>query len=269
MFLELGGGNGLSYEYHPPGSEGGHSFVCFNPLTGDKSMWMDGIGPVLMAAGHGILAWNLRGQHDSPFEAGQIHEDNIIADAAALLQQLKPPNPVFVGLSVGGLYAAKLLVGARPVSCRALVLINTLRELSPRIAWVNTALVQLAATGGLELLRDVYLPLLMNEDWQQKNRQDFLTTASYQPLEKSDGALQLLKAGEATSWDVDWAKIKQPVLNITGAQDRIFRDEPVIKRLLQRIPQVTALNYTDAGHMIPAEQPARLASDILQFVGAI
>ena len=35
-------------------------------------------------------------------------------------------------------------------------------------------------------------------------------------------------------WDVDWAGLAVPVLNVTGLQDRIFRDDAVISGLLAR-----------------------------------
>lgn len=269
MYLTLGDHDGLAYDYHPPSDPQGYSFVCFNPLTGDKAMWHEGCGPLLTEAGHGLLTWNLRGQADSPFSPDQVHETAIVEDAIALLTHINPPRPVFVGLSVGGLYAAKVHLGATGFACRALILINTLREIGPRLNWINDALLRLAETGGLELLRDVYLPLLMNETWLSDNRPQFLGPDAYQPINRGDGAWHLLKAGCETIWDVDWQAITVPVLNITGQQDHIFCDDLVIARLLKQIQNVKALHYDNAGHMVPAETPRRLARDILDFMNGL
>ncbi len=268
MFLALTGDDGLSYEYRAPNGADRFTFVCFNPLTGDKAMWEAGIGPMLAEKGHGLLTWNLRGQADSPFTAGEIHPDSMVADARRLVEAVQPQNPVLVGLSVGGLYGAKLHLGKNGdgYPCRGLVLINTLREIGARLSWINAALLRLAETGGLDLLRDAYSPLLLGEDWQAENRGNFLKPGGYTPLSQDDGAWHLLKAGEDTVWDVEWARISVPVLNITGRQDRIFRDDAVIARLLAQFQGVRALDYADAGHMIPAEAPARLARDLLEFV---
>jgi hypothetical protein len=46
-----------------------------------------------------------------------------------------------------------------------LVLINTLRREGPRLKWIGDALVRAVEVGGLPLFRDLFLPLLMNEDW--------------------------------------------------------------------------------------------------------
>jgi len=266
MFLELTPGNGLSYEYQAPADANGFTFVCFNPLTGDKAMWETGIGPHLVAQGHGLLTWNLRGQAGSPFSGEEIDQKNIVTDAVRLLEKTSPQKPLFVGLSVGGLYAAKVHLGKDGYPCCGFVLINTLREIGPRLSWINTALVRLAETGGLDLLRDVYLPLLLGEDWQAQNRKDFLKSGDYVPISQDDGALRLLKAGEKTAWDVNWADIAVPVLNVTGLQDQIFRNDGVIARLLTLFENVKAIEYAGAGHMIPAETPERFARDILHYV---
>jgi len=271
MFLALTGDDGLSYEYRAPQNADGFTFVCFNPLTGDKAMWETGIGPRLAERGHGLLTWNLRGQADSPFTAGEIRPDTIIADALRLLEAVKPQNSVFVGLSVGGLYAAKLHLGGNGdgYPCRGVVLINCLREIGPRLSWINAALVRLVETGGLELLRDAYMPLLLGQGWQVENRGNFLRMEGYTPLSQGDGARQLLKAGEDTAWDVDWTGLSVPVLNVTGRQDRIFRDDTVIARLLGQFQNVRAVEYADAGHMVPAETPDRLARDLLEFAAGL
>lgn len=269
MYFSLTADDGLAYDYHAPARRDGFTLVCFNPLTGDKSMWQDGCGTPLIDKGHGLLSWNLRGQAGSPFTAGEIHDDSIVDDASRLLHHVNPPNPVFVGLSVGGLYAAKTHLRQHGLACRGFVLINTLREIGPRLSWINGALLRLVETGGLDLLRDAYSPLLMNEDWLEEHRHEFLKSTGYQPIAKNDGAWQLLDAGAKTEWTVDWRDISVPVLNITGLQDHIFRDDEVIARLLNQFHDVTALQYADAGHMVPVERPHRLAKDIHDFVGRL
>ena len=95
--LTLGPGEGLHYEYDPPG-DGGQSFVFVNALTGNTAMWQAEIGPALRAEGYGTLAYNLRGQQDSPFTPGTRLDDELIAgDLARLLQEVEPPRPILVG----------------------------------------------------------------------------------------------------------------------------------------------------------------------------
>ena len=192
-FMVLSPHNGLSYKYRAPNSVDGFTFVCFNSLTGDKVMWETGIGAKFISQGHGLLTWNMRGQANSPFSNGEIYEDNIVGDAIRLLKKVEPQNPVFIGLSVGGLYAAKTHLGKESYPCLGLVLINTLRKIGPRLSWINKSLVRLVETGGLDLLRDVYSPFLFGEKWQAQNRKNFLKSYSYTPIKKNDGVWHLLR----------------------------------------------------------------------------
>ena len=265
IFMALSPHNGLSYKYQAPNNTDGFTFVCFNPLTGDKAMWETGIGTRFIKRGHGLLAWNMRGQANSPFSKGEIHEDNIVGDAIRLLKKVKPQNPVFIGLSIGGLYATKVHLSKESYPCLGLILINTLRKIGPRLTWINKSLVRLAETGGLELLRDIYSPLLFGEKWQKQNSNNFLKSHSYTPIKKKDGAWNLLKAGENTKWNVNWEMVDVPVFNITGLQDQIFRNDKVIAELLTKFQNIKNIEYKDAGHMIPAETPGQLAKDILKF----
>ena len=157
--LHLDDKNALNYRYQPPPGEKGCTFVFFNALTGDAASWEAVIVPKLVEHGHGALVYNLRGQPGSPFTSDLILDDKLIAsDAVRLLTEVKPIQPIFVGLSIGGLFAARTyLAGAEAIG---LVLVNTLRRQSVRLSWINDALVRSVEIGGLELLKDFYLPLL-------------------------------------------------------------------------------------------------------------
>jgi pimeloyl-ACP methyl ester carboxylesterase len=112
------------------------------------------------------------------------------------LNEIEPPRPIMVGLSIGGLFAARAwLKGADALG---LVLINTLRREGPRLKWIGDALVRAAEVGGLDLFRDLFLPLLMNEEWLEINRSGFLKhPAEYAALSPESGHFKLLSEGPA------------------------------------------------------------------------
>ena len=62
----------LFYEHKAPRSSNGRTFVFFNALTGSTDNWEGVIGPKLRDAGHGTLAYNMRGQTDSPFSPDAV-----------------------------------------------------------------------------------------------------------------------------------------------------------------------------------------------------
>ena len=264
--LELGPHDQLYYEHIPPTLDQAFTFVFFNALTSDTSGWEADIGPRVRAAGHGTLAFNFRGQTASPFSADlSLDAGLIIADAVKLLKTVAPQRPVLVGLSIGGLFAASAhLAGA---SAEALVLINTLRKDGPRLQWVGDALVRAVEVGGLDLFRDLYLPLLVNEEWQQANRDNFIAAeARYTPLSADQGHYKLLaEAGRTADWDLPYEKLDLPTLVITGLQDHVFLEPAVVAELAARLPQGRRIDMPEAGHLIPAERPEALADRLIAF----
>lgn len=265
-FFKLGSQTGLYYEHHRPADASGVTFVFFNALTGDTSTWEGAICQILRDAGYGTLAYNLRGQTGSPFAADDaLSEKQIVADAVKLMAAVSPVRPILVGLSIGGLFASRVwLAGAEAIG---LVLINTLRREGPRLKWIGDALVRAVEVGGLPLFRDLFLPLLMSEDWLQKNRPDFLQSVTdYTALEPTSGHYKLLsEAGRNADWDIPYERLSLPTLVITGLQDHVFLERDVVEVLFARIPDGRRVDMPAAGHLIPSEQPEALAQTLISF----
>jgi pimeloyl-ACP methyl ester carboxylesterase len=264
--FHLGPQDSLYYEYKAPKAESGFTFIFFNALTGDTNNWETIIGPRLRESGHGTLAYNLRGQIKSKFSPGlKLDVDLIVNDAIQLLAELNPPRPIMVGLSIGGLFAARAwLMGAEALG---LVLINTLRRQGPRLKWIGDALVRATGVGGLDLFRDLFLPLLMNEEWLATNRPNFLKPEpEYASLSPESGHYKLLaEAGREADWDLPYERLNLPVLVITGLQDHVFLEPDVVDYLFSRLPRARRIDMPDAGHLIPAERPEALADSLLSF----
>lgn len=133
--IDLDDKNGLYFQWTPPTQKGAPSFVFFNALTGDHEAWEAYIGPECRGAGYGTLVFNYRGQTGSPFSADLRLDDKlIVADTLRLLEVIKPPRAILVGLSIGGLFAARVVLEG--FQAAGLVLINTLRRDGPRLKWI-------------------------------------------------------------------------------------------------------------------------------------
>ena len=104
----------IFYIHHSAGDETLPTFVFFNPLTGDTGNWEGVIAPALRNKGFGTLCFDYRGQTQSTFTPqSKLTSREIVGDAVALLAEVQPVNPILVGLSIGGLYAAQAyLAGA-------------------------------------------------------------------------------------------------------------------------------------------------------------
>lgn len=266
--FEISPGNALYYQHTPPARDDAQTFVFVNALTGSTNAWEAEIGPALRAQGFGTLSYNFRGQDDSPFTPEtELTPDLIVDDLRALLVGIAPARPVLVGLSIGGLFAAQaVLKGAR---AEALVLLNTLREIGPRIAWVNDALPHLVARGGVRLFLDAFFPLLVNQEMAEEKRADFLGDAPYEPLDPAHGHANLMRNSPATDWNLPYEQLDLPVLLVTGLQDRVFLDIDVVDRLAKRLPRAERIDWPDAGHLLPQERPAKLAHGLSAFAASL
>lgn len=257
--------NETIYYLHDSGSTAGApTFIFFNPLTGDTGNWESVIAPQLREMGFGTLCFDYPGQTQSRFAPQtRLTSTKIVNDAVSLLQAVRPDNPIFVGLSIGGLYAAQAwLAGA---AANKLVLINTLRIDGPRLKWIGDALVRAVEIGGLDLFRDMFLPLLMNETWIKAHRHQFLgDPAGYTPLAKESGTYKLLsEAGPSAEWDLPYERLTLPTLVVTGLQDHVFFESRAVDALFQRLPRARRLDLPGAGHLIPGEHPQQVV-DILK-----
>ncbi len=259
-------GTVVGYEIQAP-ARGGATFVFFNALTGDAESWRP-VTSALAKRGHGWLLFDYRGQARSPLgSTAEVSVEAIVADAVALLEAVKPERPILVGLSIGGLFAARAHLQGAPAD--ALLLINTLRRESARLAWLNEALCRCARLGGLRLLRDLYLPLLFDETWLARNRKAFLAPEPYSGLGEEAPELRLLQAGAAADWNLPWERLTLPVLVLSGLADRIFYEEEAVRELTARMPQAVRIDVADAGHLLPAERPEAVVDACLALFGRL
>jgi len=267
--LDLSPADSLYFEWTPPTGDQ-PSFVFVNPITGDTSLWNAAVAPSLAEAGFGVLAYDFRGQTQSRFAPGtKLDSDLIVRDLAAIVAHVAPPRPILVGLSIGGLYAARALLETDAAAI-GLVLINTLRKMTPRVAWMNDATLRCMEVGGPNLMKDLFFHLLVGEDFQAANRDAFLADApDYTPLDPASGAYNLVTHMVETGWDVDWSKLTLPTLALTGLQDRVFFDADNVDALFKTLPDGRRIDIPEAGHMLPAETPDKLVDVLVAFANEI
>ncbi|MEM6680524.1 MAG: alpha/beta hydrolase [Pseudomonadota bacterium] len=262
--LTLGPGDGLLHIHHPPARPTAPTFVFVNALTGNTGAWEAVVAPALRDAGYGTLSYNFRGQDGSPFAPGTaLTPGLIVEDLSHLVATLAPARPIPVGLSIGGLFAAHaVLAGMR---ADGLVLLNTLREIGPRIAWINDAMPKLVGAGGVGLFLDAIFPLLVNQEMAAAARPNFITEAPYTPLDPEHGHMNLMRHAASADWAIDYAALTLPTLVITGHEDRVFFEPAVVDRLYARLPDARREDWPDTGHLIPQERPERLAESLARF----
>jgi pimeloyl-ACP methyl ester carboxylesterase len=261
--LDIAAGESLYYEYDAPGAAG-RTFVFVNALTGNAQMWQAAIGPALRAAGYGTLVYNFRGQAESRTAVTtRPTPTQIVDDLVRLCAAIAPPKPILVGLSIGGLFAAQAFAKGLPAA--GLVLINTLRKPTERLAWINQAMAHGVKAGGFRLIMELSLPMLVNPDKLAEMRASVQTGAPYEPIDANDGGYRLMVESTATDWDFPWESLTPPVLLTVGAHDRVFYVAEDVAELAARIPNARRVDFADAGHLIPAERPDAFTQALLDF----
>ncbi|MDA1101425.1 MAG: alpha/beta hydrolase [Proteobacteria bacterium] len=265
--LQLNDHEGLYYEWDQPCRVDAPTFVFVNAITGDAGMWQTEIGPALRDRGFGTLCYNFRGQANSPFEEGRdLTENIIIQDLRLIVEQLEIKQPILIGLSIGGLYAAKAVLAGLKVA--GLVLINTLRKIGPRLDWINAGTLRLMQVAGPNLMRDVMTPLLFGPDYLEAHRHEFLADDTvYEPLAAKSGAMNLITWMGKTEWAIDYSQLKCPVLVMVGPNDRVFFDAAIVDELYASLPNARRVDVPEAGHMLPVEAPAAFIEAVTSFVG--
>jgi pimeloyl-ACP methyl ester carboxylesterase len=186
----------------------------------------------------------------------------IVDDIGRVLAAEAPERPVIVGLSIGGLYAARAVLAGVPAA--GLVFLNTLRVIGPRLKWVGDAMVHYVSMMGIPGFIGATFPLLVNEEFAEAQRPNFLK-GGYQPLPDSHGHMNLMRNSLTADWDLPYEDLTLPVLSITGLQDRVFFEPAVVDRLFARLPQARREDWADAGHLLPLERPAKLAEALAVF----
>ncbi len=261
------GGHRLGYR-HEAGATG-ITFVFINALTGAAAQWEQAIAPALRGRGHGTLSFDLPGQAWSPLQAEQqLTPADLSAAVVGVVRALGPSQPVYVGLSIGGLFALQAhLTHGSPAA--GFVLVNTLRKPSARLAWINDAVLRLAELGGTRLLKDVYGPLLLGRSGAEGARAEALTSAPYEALPATAAECKLLAAGAKADWSFAYEDVRVPVVVLSGLDDHVFFDAADVAELAVRLPDAVRIDLPRGGHLLPAEAPDAVVRACLSVVGRI
>lgn len=259
--------NGLHCVAHTA-SAGQRTFLFVNALTGSTDHWEVGIAPALRAAGYGTVSYNFRGQVRTRFgDDDLLDEAQIVADLQDVASQRTVDAPILVGLSIGGLFAARAFLKGTPAA--GLVLINTLRKPGLTLDWTNEAVYRAARLGGSQLVMDMFLPMLLGPDKLADMRANCLGETPYEPLAENSGILKLIERSRDADWDVPYENLDLPTLVITGGRDRVFLDRDAVSGLMQRLPDARQVELADVGHLVPVEDPAAVSDNLLQFADGL
>ena len=206
------------------------------------------------------VAVDLRGHGDAGKTADGYDLPTLATDVVAVLDVLNVDRAVLVGASSGGYVAQQVAVSA-PARVSGLVLAGAPRDLRGRPPFADElarisdpvdpgwARAFTAGFTDLDRLPAWYVDLMVEDALRLPAA---VWRASFAGL---NGSLPPTAGGV----------ISAPTLVVSGDRDALLaRDDTAA--LVAAVPGAEWIEYTDTGHLVLEEQPARLAADIAAFL---
>ncbi|MHB8510289.1 MAG: alpha/beta fold hydrolase [Candidatus Dormibacteria bacterium] len=221
-----------------------------------------------------FIAPDLRGHGDSRYVRGTPHTmAACVEDLVALWDQLGVATTDLLGYSMGGRLALQAAVTA-PQYVRSLVVVSAHAGLEPAAAAqrriADEELASSIEAGGVEsfLRRWLEMPLFAG---LARRGSTYIEEQRTARLVSTPGGLAASLRGMGAGamrpiWD-DLVSIKIPTLFIAGAEDARYVE--FAHRLGASLPHGRVAIVADAGHAVPAEQPAAFAATVREFLDTL
>ena len=255
--IELGD---VTLHYRFDGDPNGAPLVFANSLGTDFRLW-DKIVPRL-PSGLRILRFDKRGHGLSSCPAGDYVMDDLVDDAARLLQALGIRDCLFVGLSIGGLIAQGL-AARYPELLRAMVISNTAAKIGTAEMW--GARIAALRAHGIEAIADDIMDRWFAKKFHAESQTELRGWRNMLTRTPLDGYIGCSAAIAATDFTASTARLTLPTLAIAGNEDGSTPPD-LLRATADLIPGSRFEIIDDAGHVPCIEQPEAYARLLNEFI---
>jgi pimeloyl-ACP methyl ester carboxylesterase len=264
--------HGRRFHYTETGERGRPPVVFLHGITGHCRAWDDEAG--LLAGRHHVLALDLRGHGDSaPAADGDYTVAAMADDVAAFVDALGLASITLVGLSLGGrigiAYAAK-----HPARVARLMVV----DIGPDVAEAGRRRVgamMAASPERFESLEDAYRYARAANPRQDDALLRSRIAHAVRPLPdggvtwKYDRAIRdAVRSGRFSDptplWAL-WRALTCPTLIVRGADSDVLAAEDA-RRMTDALACARLVEVADAGHTVPADQPAAFRALLTAFL---
>jgi pimeloyl-ACP methyl ester carboxylesterase len=247
------------------GPEAASMVVLSHCWTGSRAVW-EPVAALLVAAGRQVVLYDQRGHGASTAGAAPLTVELLGDDLAAVLEAVDARDAVLAGHSMGGMTLQALAVGHPAVVAervRALVLAGT--------AAFGVAAGPLAAPvrfvsgnrAGDRLMAGRLGPALSRGSVGRRPRQAHLVATRDAWLSLPTGLRRdFLIALQAMDFRAGRGGVAVPTTVVVGTRD-LLTPPRLGRALAAAIPGARLVEVPGAGHMLPFEEPDRLAEIIL------
>jgi len=231
-----------------------------NSLGSDLRVW-DPMVPQLVSDFR-LIRYDTRGHGLSeapppPYSAGELAKDVV-----GLLDALEIKEAVVCGLSVGGVIAQQLAI-QYPNRVRALVLCDTGVRIGTVASWEER--IATVRAEGLGALAAPSMERWFSEDFRRRHAAEVRGYANMVVRTAADGYVGTCCALRDTDLTHAAASIDKPTLVLCGDQD-IATPPEMARRLASIVPNARLSLIPQAAHISCVEQPAGMATRIMQFL---
>ncbi|WP_282699263.1 alpha/beta hydrolase [Streptomyces sp. CC219B] len=242
----------------PPASPPTRPFLLLHGLAGHQGEW-DDLTARLLADGHRVVTYDARGHGASTRRPPTVTREACVEDAVALIEHLALPAVTLVGQSLGG-HTALLVAAARPDLVGALVLVEAgpervAADTPARIgAWLDSWPKPFAS---FDEARD----FLGHEAWARglEERAD-----GWWPRVDRDVMVAMISHPTSRDHWPEWRRTTAPALVVRGENG--WLPDPEFAAMAR--PGTERRTIPAAGHDVHLDQPARLHTEIRNFVEA-
>ncbi|MFT2011190.1 alpha/beta fold hydrolase [Pontibacter sp. 13R65] len=268
MKYRLPDGAELHYELHG-NLKAPQSLVLLNGFSQSTAAWAG----VVFALGKTfrllLLDFVNQGKSDTVPELRTLAAH--AADVAELLQSLELPQPIVVGISMGGAVAQHLLVN-HPEQVQAGVLISSFAQKDAYFEAVLNSWQEMLLAGGPPLLLEAMLPFVLGRSYFTK---PFLVSLDHLKSSKASRSLttesllqQVATIKASTDYLSELKKIRVPVLLVHGQEDALCTVEAG-EAMCMAIPGAQLEVLPHSGHTLNLECIPDLAKLITAFAGQL
>lgn len=271
--LKTGDGVSIYYELHEPQTRRGPTVIFTCAYSTTRENWRGQIES-LLAAGHPVVVWDLRGHglSEAPDDDADYSIELVVADLLAVAQATTPDAPfVAAGLSFGGL-ASLHFMKRHPQRVAALALIGSGPGFkNPEAAAGWAAQVERTAT---------FLETRGFADFVA-GRAGTTCIGSKPELPAAQNAAEAIRAqsaagvarfgrrvsGPAPSVIAELAAMDVPALVLVGEADKAFLRAAEV--MAAKLPQARHVVIPGAGHIVNIEEEARFNDALLAFLAEL
>lgn len=235
--------------------------LILGPSLGTAApLWDDAI--TLLSAHFSILSWDLPGHGLSRPATEPFNIDDLTDAVVALADEQGFERFSYAGVSLGGAVGVALAL-RYPTRVSALSTICSLPKFGEPSAWrERAALVRAQSTAALVVPS---ASRWFGPDFISANPR--VSSALLHVLSETDDESYALCCEVLADYDTraQLTDLVTPFLAVSGQFDTVATPEDVAA-FAAAVPGGRAIEISDAGHLAPAEQPARVASELIEFL---